>query len=144
MAIYEVKDAKPAPASEGIKPRRKDVKPLIKAGSARIVDLLQLSGEGRAADKNRSRHDREALEPVDIEESAQRLIRHINRQLEMLDIQLHLTLFKETNGYFLDIHDCRNGKVCSKIAEEPIDIDDLPDLLQRLRQQAGILLDTKL
>ncbi len=143
MAIYEVKDTKPVPAVESVKPRRRDVKPVMPLGGARPVDFLRF-GEERGGAEERPWHDREVMEPAEIEKSAKTLIRHINQHLEMLNIQIHLTLFKDADGYSLDVHDCRDGKVCSKVSEVPINIDELPDLLQRLKQHAGILLDKKL
>lgn len=143
MAVYEVRDTKHAPAVENVMPRRRDVKPVVPSPAGKAVDLLPLPGR-RGSEGERRWHDRGKTGPAEVEKTAKTLIRLINQQLEMLNIQIHLNLFKDEDGYSLDVHDCRDGKVCEKVAEEPIEIDELPDLLERLRQQGGILLDTKM
>lgn len=143
MPVYEVKDTKPVPAVEGVKPRRRDVKPVMPVGEVRPVDFLRLRSGKNSENEQRPWHDRERAKPAEVEKSAKTIIHLINQHLEMLNLQVHLSLFKDENGYSLDIHDCRDGKVCTKVAEEPIDVDDLPELLERLKQQSGILLDKK-
>jgi hypothetical protein len=144
MAVYEVKDSKPLPAVENVKPRRREARQVMPVGKVRPVDFLKWREKGREEGRELGWHERETSEPVEVERSAETLIRLINQHLERLHIQIHLALFKDKEGYSLDVHDCRDGRVCEKVAEEPINLDELPDFLARLRKQAGILLDKKM
>ena len=143
MAVYEVKDTKPVPATENLKPRRRDVKPVLAGSMVRPIDFLRLSVT-QDEKKKKDWQDQDEQASFEGEKTAKTIIRHINQQLESLNIPIHLTLHKGDDGYSLDVHDCQDGKVCTKVAEEPVNIDELPNLLRRLKQQAGILVDKKM
>lgn len=70
------------------------------------------------------------------------LIEQVNRNFHAGNVDIHLALVKNENGYELDIHDCSNGQVCRLVRETEIHLDDLPKLLRNLQTESGILIDT--
>lgn len=75
------------------------------------------------------------------ERDLQLLIHQVNDNLKKSNVDIHLGLVKEKNGYALDIYNCTDGLSCKLIKDEKIHLQDLPDLLKNLQQEAGILLD---
>ena len=88
------------------------------------------------------------LETVDetLSEGAERalqlLIVQANNDFASHGIDIHIGLVKSSAGYALDIYDCTDGFVCKLIQDNTIHIEDLPNLIRNLQQEAGILLDT--
>lgn len=80
--------------------------------------------------------------PINREKASRRLIDRINEHLEQRNIQLHLTLVKEDDGYTLDVYDCSSDQACTIIRDIVISVDELPALLRNLQDEAGILIDT--
>ena len=79
--------------------------------------------------------------PDEAERDLHLLIQQVNDNLEKHHVSIHLGLVREKNGYALDIYDCTDGLSCKLVKDEKIYIQDLPDLLKNLQQEAGILLD---
>ena len=80
--------------------------------------------------------------PISREKAVGRLIARINEHLEQRKVQLHLVLVKEDDGYTLDVYDCSSDEACVIIRDIVISVDELPDLLRNLQEEAGILIDT--
>lgn len=76
------------------------------------------------------------------EESVRRLVDTVNTHLKNQDIQIHLLLIRDENGFAIDVYDCTRGDRCEIIGDVVIDLEDLPVLLKNLQQETGILLDT--
>lgn len=142
MPIHEIKDPKPVPPGENVKSRRRNVKPVFPVKPIVPIDLLELKREW-GGEKETSSVRRESVSKQDLL-TARAVINLINDHLEILKKGIHLSLIEGEDGYLLDVHDCSDGKICDKVAELPIDIDDLPILLEKLKNEAGILLDKKI
>lgn len=140
MVVYEIKDIKSMPTVSKVKLRRREVKPVEPSEGIQPIDIFNLSANW-SGEPGEGWKNREGLERADVEKSTSTLIRMINEQLASLNILMHLTLFKDEVGYFLDVYDCSDGRSCRKVAELPVELNELPELLKRLRQQAGILVD---
>ncbi len=79
--------------------------------------------------------------PDEAERDLLLLIHQVNDNLEKSHVPIHLGLVREKNGYALDIYDCTDGISCKLVKDETIHLEDLPDLLKNLQQEAGILID---
>jgi hypothetical protein len=77
------------------------------------------------------------------ERALHHLVHQVNQNLQNADIDLHLGLVREERGYALDIYDCTSGFICERVKEEAIHINDLPNMLKNLQQEAGILIDVQ-
>ncbi len=97
--------------------------------------------------KWQKKKNRPYLEDVDenipdtVEKELRLLIQQVNNNLKKSNIHIHIGLVKEEKGYALDIYDCTDGISCKLVKDETIHLQDLPDLLNNLQQEAGILLD---
>ena len=142
MVVYEVREINPKPQlkRKGVK---REVKPVEPVRRVQPINFLTLSQEW-SREKGKVEGSSSASPPEGSVESAQAVVGLINDHLEMIGIAIHLTLACSEGGYYLILHDCSDEKVCNKVIEEQIDLNDLPDLLRRMKQQAGILLDREL
>ncbi len=79
--------------------------------------------------------------PDSAEKALRLLIQQVNTNLQKSQVPIHIGLVKEEKGYALDIYDCTDGISCKLVKDEPIHLQDLPDLLKNLQQEVGILID---
>lgn len=143
MTVYEIKDPKPVPSAESIKTRRRKIVPVLPAAAIKPIDSLALKNEWQEEKGKESQAPKEPASES-VLRSARAVINLINTHLETLKRGIHIALKERGNSYFLDVHDCSDGKLCDKVAEMPIVIADLPILLKRLKQEAGFLVDKEL
>lgn len=96
-------------------------------------------------DRRQGKNDRRQRQPpfTTQEESAvRRLVQQVNNHLGSREIPIHLLLTKDERGYSIDVYDCTGNEKSAIIGDVCIALDDLPVLLKKLQQEAGILLDT--
>jgi len=117
----------------------KKIDPIV--GASPVLRIGAFKREWHRAREERRQGGRGPL-PSGDEISLRRLIEGVNAHLERQNILIHLVLKKDENGYAIDVYDCSYNDCCTVVGDVVIDLDDLPELLIRLEQEAGILLDT--
>jgi hypothetical protein len=143
MVVYEVKDTNPIHQRTKKRGKRREVNPIEPINRVKPIDFIDISREW--GEKGGKRDEvGENITPDGSVQSAHTIISLINDQLTMVGISVHLALAEKDGGYSLNVHDCVDGDACNIVAEEPLDLNELPELLQRLKQQSGILLDKQL
>lgn len=107
-----------------------------------LSPIARIGAFRRDWQRNKERRQRKELLPSPEEASVRRLVQQVNTHLENQNILIHLVLIKGEHGYSIDVYDCTFDDQCAIIGDVAIDLDDLPELLKNLQQEAGILLDT--
>lgn len=78
----------------------------------------------------------------DEEKEVRHLVVQANRNFEEHGISLRLLLTRTDDGYLLDVYDCVGGTECQVASDLFIGLDELPNLLRNLENEAGLLVDT--
>lgn len=76
--------------------------------------------------------------------TVQTLVRRVNEDLASQSILIHLLLVQDEEGFYIDVYDCTDQKVCKIINDFAISVEELPLLVRNLLQERGLLVDKTL
>ena len=140
MAVFEVKN--PVRQS-AVKPAvfRQVIIPTIPTPASRVIDKLLLKRKWEQDEGGKHSRKMVPMGEGKIVE-VRRLMEQINANLEECHVKIHLALVENQAGYAVDVYDCSTGDVCRIIKDITINVDELPALIVKLQQEAGIMLDT--
>ena len=140
MAVYEIRDQKPAPPEP--KPIRREVVRPVPIGRVRPVDRLVLKQEWERRKENRQHEEVQSRPPL-AERSSRQMISQVNEDLAANGLPLRLVLVKNNEEYSLDIYDCSDDTVCRLSQEVHIDLKELLTTLDNLQHETGIIINIK-
>ena len=140
MVVYEIKDPRAGPVVRP-KPVKRSISPTVPVTESRAIDRLikrQSSNlEGREKKRQRS------MEPLtqNAAGNLRLMVDQVNSNLAACGIPIHLVIAKDDDGFAIDIYNCSDGEACRIIHDLNITVNELPSLLARLQQEAGLLVD---
>lgn len=113
--------------------------PMTRTGEVRVRIFRRPPKRGPVADEHKEESPGRFSGQM---ETAKALIEKVNNDLVDHGTPVHLSLIPAEGRLFLDIYDCTDNEVCSLIREEDIPLEGLPALVDKLRQEIGLLVDT--
>lgn len=140
VAVYEIPDQTPAPPEP--KPIRRDIFPLLPLGRVRPVDRLVLRRDWERRRESGIQENIRQTTPL-AERSIQQMVSHANDDLIANGLPLRLVLAKKEKRYLLDIYDCSDDEACRLEQEIPLDLKDLPTILDNIQHESGIIINIR-
>jgi hypothetical protein len=123
----------------------KDVQPLMPVSSVRPIGSARLR-QARVREGERSREmagDTPLPGPAQVEKSIRLSLGQANENMAASGLPLHLVFAKHDEEYAVNVYDCSDNESCRVSYEVPVTLQDLPQTLDNLEHETGIIVDTK-
>lgn len=138
MPVYEIKNPAPVPPEKAA-PFREDLEPVetVKA----LARVKRFKREWRRAKERESPGKTKVSLTPEGERDVRSMVERANSDLQKHGVLIHLSLIRDDEGFYIDVYDCTDGKVCNIVRDILIDVDELPHLLRNLQKETGLIID---
>ena len=143
FAVYQVNDPAPPPRDPEPSPREvkptQPITPTHPVANSRLRQMLLMGQEG--GQENKTEYNATETTIVQAEKSIRYTINQANMEIDAQGLPLHLVFAKHGDGFALDVYDCSPGDSCQISYDVPIQLDNLPDVLDNLQHGHGLIVN---